>query len=94
MSFRPAQVVNCKKASIRRTPWIPLHDEEISGYMDGSSDDSKTVSSGKTIDIDTEEVVYDWTGRKFFKVKRPKGWIYEGCVKIGGDNNEQSDDNT
>lgn len=94
MSFKPAMIVNCKKAAIRRTPWIPLHDKEIAGYMDGSSDDVNTVSRGKRIDVDIDEIVYDWTGRKFYKVKAPKGWIYEGCISIGGDDGGQSNDDT
>lgn len=89
MAFRKASIVNCRRASIRRTPWIPLHAEDISGIRDGPIEENSTVKKGDTIEIDTDEVTYDWTGRKFYKVRSPEGWIYEGCINIGG---EDSDD--
>ena len=89
MAFRKASIVNCRRASIRRTPWIPLHAEEISGIRDGPINKEGSVLKGDTIEIDTDEVSYDWTGRKFYKVINPEGWIYEGCVSIvGGDNDD------
>ncbi len=88
MAYRKASIVNCRRASIRRTPWIPLHAEDIAGIRDGPIDKEGSVSKGDTVEIDDEDVVYDWTGRKFYKIKHPSGWIYEGCVNVlggGGD---------
>lgn len=89
MAYRKASIVNCRRASIRRTPWIPLHAEDITGIRDGPTDKEGSVSKGDTVEIDDEDIVYDWTGRKFYKIKHPSGWIYEGCVSIiGGDGDD------
>lgn len=80
MALRKVKIINCKEASIRRTPWNPLHDKDISGIRKGVSNNSNKVSIGSTIEIDTNEVSYNWQGRKFYKVKNPRGWIYEGCI--------------
>lgn len=84
MAFTKARIVNCRRASIRKTPWIPLHSEEISGIRDGPVETEKTVLQGDLIEIDTAQICYDWTDRKFYKVRNPDGWIYEGCVDLGG----------
>lgn len=80
MALRTVKIVNCKSASIRRKPWIPLYDQEIVGIKRGQRTDDTTVKIGSSVIIDTDEIQYDWTGRKFYKVTHPKGWIYEGCV--------------
>lgn len=80
MALRTVKIINCKSASIRRTPWIPLHDQEIVGIKKGQQIDDTTVKIGSSVTIDTNEIQYDWTGRKFYKVIRPNGWIYEGCI--------------
>lgn len=80
MALRTVKIVNCKSASIRRKPWIPLHDREIVGIKKGQQIDDTTVKIGSLVTIDTNEIQYDWTGRKFYKVTRPNGWIYEGCI--------------
>lgn len=80
MPIRKVHIINCKKASIRRTPWIPWHDKEIVGIQNGVDDSTTSVSKGSTIEIDPTSVCYDWSGRKFYKVNRPKGWIFEGCI--------------
>ena len=83
MAKRVVKIVNCKSASIRKSPWIPLHDKEIVGVREGPRDDASKVRSGQTIEIDDSEICYDWTDRKFYKVLRPDGWIYEGCIDLG-----------
>ena len=85
MAFTRTKIVNCRRASIRRTPWIPLHSDDIVGIRDGPIENSITVKTGDTIEIDSDHICYDWTGRKFYKVRNPKGWIYEGCIDLGGD---------
>lgn len=84
MAFVKVKIVNCKKASIRRHPWIPLLTKDVVDIKDGVDDNTNIVSIGSTIEIDPTEVCYDWTDRKFYRVKNPKGWIYEGCVDYGG----------
>ena len=83
MALRKVTIVNCRKASIRRTPWIPWHDKDLTGVRDGPSIVNGSVKMGDSIEIDTEQISYDWTGRKFYKVLHPKGWIYEGCIDLG-----------
>jgi hypothetical protein len=85
MGYVKAKIANCRRASIRKTPWIPLRREDIVGLKDGPSKDEETIIEGSTIEIDTEATCYDWTDRRFYKVKDPEGWIYEGCVSLGGD---------
>lgn len=89
MAWTQTHVVGCRVASIRRTPWIPLHDKEIVGIRDGPKFDSGdlVVQNGSVIEIDPEEICYDWTDRKFYKVRNPEGWIYEGVIDYGGDTN-------
>ncbi len=86
MSWVRVSIANCRKASIRRAPWIPLCDEEIVGIRDGPSKIFDSVNAGDFIEIDIAEVSYDWKNRKFYKVRNPEGWIYEGCVDLGGSN--------
>lgn len=87
MAFTKATIANCRRASIRSTPWIPIRRKEIVGIRDGPVDNSNTVRQGDSIEVDLEDVCYDWTDRKFYKVRNPEGWIYEGCIEIGGDTN-------
>ena len=89
MAWTKTHIVGCRVASIRRTPWIPLHDTDIVGIRDGPKFDSNEtlVQNGSVIEIDPEEICYDWTDRKFYKVRSPEGWIYEGVIDYGGDTN-------
>lgn len=87
MAWTQARIANCKTASIRRTPWIPLHSEEIVGIRDGPKEDQKTVRQGQYVEIDLDDICYDWTDRRFYKIRNPEGWIYEGVVDYGGDIN-------
>lgn len=86
MAFKKVKIVNCRRASIRKKPWVPLHSEEIVGIRDGPIETENTIKLGDTIEIDTDRVSYDWTDRKFYKVRNPDGWIYEGCIDLGEDN--------
>lgn len=83
MAFKLVTITNCCRASIRRKPWIPTHSNEIVGIRDGPTYRDNTVKQGDSLEIDLENICYDWTGRKFYKVRNPDGWIYEGCVNIG-----------
>lgn len=86
MAYKRVQIVNCKTASIRRTPWIPLHDKEIVGIRDGPVfQEDVIVKAGDTIEIDPEDDCYDWTDRKFYRVRNPRGWIYEGVINLEDD---------
>lgn len=82
MASRRVRIVNCKSASIRQTPWIPWRDKELAGIRYGSKREDDTVKMGSFIEVDTNATCYDWTGRKFYKAIRPKGWIYEGCIDL------------
>ena len=86
MAWTQTHVVGCRVASIRRTPWIPLYDKEIVGIRDGPKFDSDdlVVQNGSLIEIDPSQICYDWTDRKFYKVRNPEGWIYEGVIDYGG----------
>ena len=75
MSLTNATIVNCKRASIRKAPWITPFAEDI----------VETMEQGRSIAIDQNEIAYDWTGRKFYKVPKFKGWIYDGCIDLGDD---------
>lgn len=85
MALKTVKIVNCKKASIRSTPWIPWRDEDIVGVRDGPNSNEHSIKIGSTITIDTDVTCYDWTDRKFYKVSNPDGWIYEGCIDYGDD---------
>lgn len=87
MSWTRVPIANCKTALIRRAPWIPLEDEEIVGIRDGPKQKENTVKFGDYVEIDTDQICYSWTDRKFYKVKNPDGWIYEGCIIVGDDSN-------
>ena len=82
MSYRQVNVINCRTASIRKAPWITPDADEIVGEVDGNLKFGQEVKSGKTIEIDPDNFCYDWTGRKFYKVLYPDGWIYEGCISL------------
>lgn len=90
MSWTRVSIANCKTASIRRAPWIPLCDTDIVGIRDGpdTNRQTNTVKHGDYVEIDAEQVCYDWTNRKFFKVRNPEGWICSGCVDLGGESND------
>lgn len=85
MAWVKTSIVGCRSASIRRTPWIPLHDTEIVGIRDGPKmeNDETNIQNGSVIEIDPEEICYDWTDKKFYKVRNPEGWIYEGVIDYG-----------
>ena len=91
MAYTTARIINCKKASVRCTPWIPLRDTDIVGIRDGpiiSNSVRNTVKNGDIVQIDLKRTCYDWTGRKFYKIRIPDGWIYEGVLDIGDDSGE------
>lgn len=89
MAWTQTRITGCRVASIRRSPWIPLHDKEIVGIRDGpkKNDTEILLQNGLTIEIDPDQVCYDWTDKKFYKVRNPDGWIYEGVIDYGGDVN-------
>ena len=84
MAFRKFKIVNCKKASIRAKPWIPIEENDIVGVKDGIEETAETVKGGEFVEVDLDETAYDWTGKKFYKVREPDGWIYSGCIGLGG----------
>lgn len=86
MSWTQASIVNCRSASIRRAPWIPLYDKELVGIRDGPKEVEAIVKTGDRIEVDVAQICYDWTDRKFYKVRNPEGWIYEGCIDLVGEN--------
>ena len=76
MALVQTKIANCRTASIRRTPWIPMLEEDVIGEK----------KRGEYIQIDTSEICYDWEDRKFYRTRNPKGWIHEGVIEYGGDN--------
>lgn len=89
MAWTQTRIVGCRVASIRRSPWIPLHDKEIVGIRDGpkKNDTEMLLQNGLVIEIDPDQVCYDWTDKKFYKVRNPDGWIYEKVIDYGSDVN-------
>lgn len=87
MAWVKTNIVGCRVASIRKTPWIPLRDKEIVGIRDGPKNDKNVflIQNNSTIEIDPEQFCYDWTDKKFYKVRNPDGWIYEGVIDYGSD---------
>lgn len=75
MAFTHATIDNCKTASIRKRPWIPIFEEEVVGEL----------KRGSKIEVNLNDICYDWQDRKFYRTKKPDGWIHEGVIKIGGD---------
>ncbi len=82
MAFHKVAIANCRSASIRETPWIPWCDQNVVGIRDGPNANDPTKKPS-IIEVDTDNICYDWTGRKFYKTKHPDGWIYEGCIDLG-----------
>jgi hypothetical protein len=85
MKYVKTRIVNCKSASIRLAPWDAERSKEIVGIRDGPHEEDGSITAGTVIDINPQEVCYDWTGRKFYKVRNPEGWIYEGVVDYVGE---------
>lgn len=71
MAYIKTKIANCRTASIRKVPWIPAIDEEI----------VEELPNGSSIDINPDNVAFDWKDRKFYRTKNPKGWIHEGVVE-------------
>lgn len=67
------KIANCKKASLRRAPWITPVSKDIVGE----------IQNGEVIEIDETSICYDWTGRKFYKAKATigEGWVHEGVIQ-------------
>lgn len=74
MPYVAAKITNCKTASIRKCPWIPYFNEHVVGV----------ISNGDVIDIDVNNVCYDWVDRKYYKTRNPNGWIHDGVVEFSG----------
>lgn len=58
-----AKVVNCKKLGIRKAPWIPEEDPEIVAV----------IPKGEVVTIKSFREVYDWTGKRFYKIETESG---------------------
>jgi hypothetical protein len=55
------------------------------GIRDGPKQDSDNeIQNGSLLEIDPDNVCYDWTDRKFYKVRNPDGWVYDGVVDYAG----------
>lgn len=66
-----ATVINCKKLSLRKHPWITPDDEAI----------ETDIKAGTEVEVDTNDVVYNWQGRNYYKVKLANG--VEGYAPFG-----------
>ena len=78
MALVETKIANCRTASIRKTPWIPIFDQEVVGEK----------KRGESIMIDPDRTCYDWQDRKFYRTRNPKGWIHEGVIEYGGDESD------
>ena len=85
MGYTKVQITNCHLACIRKAPWNTEEELDIVGYKKGPRVNSKNSRAGDFIEIDPTDICYDWQGRKFYKVRAPEGWIYEGVINLGGD---------
>ena len=68
MSLAKVRIINCRRASIRKHPWIPLKEKDIVDTVDGSDAINDTVKKGSYITIDLDNICYDWKNRKFYKI--------------------------
>lgn len=81
MGLYAAKSVGSKKISVRRHPDIP-----------GNLDVVETLGSGEGIRVDTDDILFDWTGRMYYKVMTlsyNEGYINAeavGFVRVGGRN--------
>lgn len=91
MAYKRVQIANCHLACIRKAPWNTMEELDIVGYKKGPRYNSVFNRSGEFIEIDPDDVCYDWLGRKFYKVRSPKGWIYEGVIDFEGGVNGRID---
>jgi hypothetical protein len=65
-----ARVVNCKELGIRKTPWIPQDKPEI----------ITTIPQGEIVEVKSLAKVYDWTGRRFYRIETQTGIEGYGIV--------------
>ena len=81
MGLYSAKTVGSKKISVRSHPDIP-----------GNLDVVETLGLGEGIRVDTDDILYDWTGRMYYKVMTlsyNEGYINAeavGFVGVGGRN--------
>lgn len=81
MGLYAVKTVGSKKISVRRHPDIP-----------DDLDVVETLGLGEGIRVDTDDILYDWTGRMYYKVMTlsyNEGYINAeavGFVGVGGRN--------
>ena len=73
MGFHTMKIANCRAASIRKSPWIPDHADDV----------IEIKKRGEEIEVDQTDICYDWKDRRYFRTRHPKGWICEGVVERG-----------
>lgn len=67
-----ATVINCKRLSIRKHPWVTPYAEDVIG----------TVKAGDTLQVDTDDKVYSWDDKEFYKVDfgSNSGYAIKDCL--------------
>lgn len=81
MGLYAAKTVGSKKIGVRRHPDIP-----------GDLDVVETLGLGEGIRVDTDDILFDWTGRMYYKamtLSYNEGYINAeavGFVGVGGRN--------
>lgn len=70
MHLIKVKIINCKTASVRKHPYLPLYANDIIAEL----------KNGDDVTIDPGNVCYNWQGRKFYKTRNPNGWIYSGII--------------
>ena len=65
MRRRVRLIKKARSISLRKCPWDPLRDMEI----------TRTYKAGDPISIDDEQIVYDWQNHKFYAAYDEGGLI-------------------
>lgn len=74
MKRRAKLIRNARSINVRKCPWDPLLDQQV----------SKTFKAGDPIMIDDELIVYDWQGHEFyaaFDEGGPIGYIRKEAIE-------------
>lgn len=75
--MKTATIRNCKTCGVRKDPTDPNEDDVLVDQL----------KVGTKVQVDPEDVVYNWQGRKFLKVKLTggkEGYICRDLLEVKG----------